>query len=354
MARLTLAQRQEIGAFANKPCSIASLARRYKVTPPVIRRWLEEGAKQHPNYRDKGGRGAKPKVSGPQASVIKRWAKSGCSTRKIARRQPHHGQPHLSKSTVHRVLTSGCHPLSWRVVRRTVKLREYNMRKRVEFCKAYGRAHVGRWVFVDGKYLYLYKSEGGYFHRKWQDLNYKPEDASRNPWVFRFYAAVAEGHKTPQLYFMPPSPPPGTSMHKSKDSYKSVHFQAFIDWLKVQLKVWYPEGTRQPQLILDHARQHTSAASRAYMQQEQVRLVVDYPPQSYDMNIIENIWAQLDNNLIGAKATSSDGWRKAIQRAWDKVPQSLIDKRVHSVKKRLARILEKDGDWLNAHDMKCL
>ena len=72
------------------------------------------------------------------------------------------------------------------------------------------------------------------------------------------------------------------------------------------------------------------------------------------MNIIENIWAQLDNNLIGAKATSSDGWRKAIQRAWDKVPQSLIDKRVHSVKKRLARILEKDGDWLNAHDMKCL
>jgi hypothetical protein len=93
-------------------------------------------------------------------------------------------------------------------VRRTVKLREYNMRKRVEFCKAYGRAHVGRWVFVDGKDLYLYKSEGGYFHRKWQDLNSKPEDASRNPWVFRFYAAVAEGHKTPQLYFMPPSPPP--------------------------------------------------------------------------------------------------------------------------------------------------
>ena len=331
-----------------------SLARRYKVTPPVIRRWLEEGAKQHPNYRDKGGRGARPKVTGLQASVVKRWAKLGCSTRKIARRQPHHGHSHLSKSTVHRVLRSGCHPLSWRIVGRAVKLREYNKRRRVQFVKAHGKAHVGRWVFVDGKDLYLYKSEGGYFHRKWQDLNAKPEDASTNPRVFRFYGAVAEGHKTPQLYFMPPSPPPGCSMHKIKETYKAEHFKAFIDWLKVQLRVWYPKGTRQPQLILDHARQHTSAASTAYMQQEQVRVLHYYPPQSYDINIIENIWAQLDNNLVGTRVSSSDGWRKAIQRAWGKIPQSLIDKRVHRVKNRLARILEKDGEWLNAQDTKSL
>ncbi len=90
------------------------------------------------------------------------------------------------------------------------------------------------------------------------------------------------------------------------------------------------------------------------MHQQGVRLVEDYPPQSYDINIIENIWAQLDNNLIGSKATCSDGWRRTIQKAWDKIPQELIDKRVHSVKKRFARIVEKGGDWLNAHDMKSL
>ena len=324
------------------------------MTPPVIKRWLEEGAQQAPNYEDRGGRGAKPKVSGPQASVVKRWAKSGCSTRKIARRQPHHGQSHVSKSTVYRVLTSGCHPLSWRVVCRQIKLRGYNKIKRVNFCRDYGRAHVNHWVFVDGKDLYLYKSEGGYFHRRWMDLNAKPEDVGTNPWVFRFYAAVAKGHKTPKLYFMPPSPPPGCAMHKSKESYRSYHFHGFIDWLKVQLRVWYPEGTRQPLLVLDHARQHSSAASIAHMQQEHVRVLEEYPPQSYDINIIENIWAQLDNNMKGAKATSSDGWRRVIQRAWDKIPQGLIDKRVDSVKKRLARILEKDGEWLTAKDMKSL
>jgi hypothetical protein len=188
----------------------------------------------------------------------------------------------------------------------------------------------------------------------WQDLNKEPEDVGQNPWVFRFYAAVAEGHKTPFLYFMPPSPAPGTTMHKTKETYGSEHFQAFIDWLQQQLEVWYPIGTRQPQLILDHASQHTSASSRAHMHQQGVRLVEDYPPQSYDINIIENIWAQLDNNLIGSKATCSDGWRRTIQKAWDKIPQELIDKRVHSVKKRFARIVEKGGDWLNAHDMKSL
>lgn len=352
--RLTIDQRQEIGALARKSYSLANLARRYKCTPPVIRRWLEEGLKHRPNYSDKAGRGAKRGWTSAQASVIKRWAKAGGSTRKIARRPPHRGHVEVSKSTAHRILTSGCHPLAWRVVRRSVKLRGYNILKRIAFCESKQNSHTSHWVFVDGKDLYLYKSREGYFKRKWQDINSEPEDVDPNPWVFRFYAAIALGHKTPEVYFMPPSPPQGSFAHKSAQSYKSEHFHGFIDWLKGHMEVWYPQGERQPLLVLDHARQHTSKTSVAHMTKEGVHVVDGYPPQSWDINVIENIWAAVDNNLLGAKPSTSDGWKRAIQKAWDKVPQSLVDKRVRSVKKRLKRILEKKGEWLSTQDMKSL
>ena len=80
----------------------------------------------------------------------------------------------------------------------------------------------------------------------------------------------------------------------------------------------------------------------------------NYPPQSWDLIVIENIWVEVDNNLLGAKPSTSDGWRRAIQKAWGIVPQSLVDKRVKSVIKRMRRILEKDGEWLSTEDMKTL
>jgi hypothetical protein len=151
--RLTTAQRQEIGALAYKSYTIANLTRRYSCTPTAIRRWLEEGLKQRPNYNDKVGRGAKRKWTSFQASVIKRWAKAGGSTMEIARRAPHRGHVQVSKSTAHRILTSGCHPLAWRVVSRSVKLRGYNKFKRISFCQGSEAKHTSRWAFVDGKDL---------------------------------------------------------------------------------------------------------------------------------------------------------------------------------------------------------
>ena len=70
--------------------------------------------------------------------------------------------------------------------------------------------------------------------------------------------------------------------------------------------------------------------------------------------MIENIWVEVDNNLLGAKPSTSDGRRRAIQKAWGIVPQSLVDKKVKSVIKRMRRILEKDGEWLSTGDMKTL
>ena len=147
--RLSVLQRQEIGLSVHKrPCK-ASLARRYKCTRSVVDRWLEEGLKKDPDYSDMGGRGRKTKYSSEQASCIKRWAKSGLSTISIASKTPHRHHVHVSKSTAHRILRGGKHPLEYCVVRRSATLRAKNKHARVQFCQDKPRPHVSTWVFVD-------------------------------------------------------------------------------------------------------------------------------------------------------------------------------------------------------------
>jgi hypothetical protein len=70
--------------------------------------------------------------------------------------------------------------------------------------------------------------------------------------------------------------------------------------------------------------------------------------------VSENIWAEVVNNLLEAKPSTSDGWRRAIEKEWSIVPQSLVDKRVKGVNERKRTIIEKDGEWLSTGDMKTL
>lgn len=355
--RLSVLQRQEIGLSVHKgPCK-ASLARRYKCTRSVVDRWLEEGLKKDPDYSDKRGRGRKTKYSSEQASCIRRWAKSGLSTRSIASKTPHRHHAHISKSNAHRILIGGKHPLEYCVVRRSATLRAKNKHARVQFCQDKPRPHVSTWVFADAKDLYVYNYGKGGCEWKWQDIDAKAEPQGTNPWVFRFYGAVALGHKTPSLFFVPPSPQPGTKQRISNEKFDSKCFQDFLKWLQPEVQSWFPSGPhnkKHPKLVLDHASQHTSTSSQAYMKLHGVELLEGYPAQCWDINIIENIWAALDQNLKGKKGNSGEVWRRHIIKAWEGISQHLIDRRVKSVNKRLAKIGEKEGAWLSNADLKAL
>ena len=115
-----------------------------------------------------------------------------------------------------------------------------------------------------------------------------------------------------------------------------------------------PQNKKHPKLVLDHANQHTSTSSQAYMKLHGVELLEGYPAQCWDINIIENIWAALDQNLKGKKGNSGKVWRRHIIKAWEGISQHLIERRVKSVNKRLAKIGEKEGAWLSNADLKAL
>jgi hypothetical protein len=100
---------------------------------------------------------------------------------------------------------------------------------------------------------------------------------------------------------------------------------------------WYP--------VMDRASQHTSGASQTKLGQLGVTLRKGFP-QSWDLNIIENIWGVVTGKMLGKHASSTGGYRKCINTSWDEVEQATIDKLVAQLHSRMEQILEADGDWI--------
>jgi DDE superfamily endonuclease len=202
-------------------------------------------------------------------------------------------------------------------------------------------------VFLDAKDLYLYYDQEGYSHHCWQYINSPPPPVQQSsPFVFRFYAAVGWGFKS-SLHFVPPSPEEGTQLHRSKSSYKSSHYINMMQSLGDEIKHHY--GEHGYQIIQDHARQHCSNVSMEAMEGMGLHFNRGFPPQSWDLNIIENVWGIFDDKLLHMNASSTDGWRDAIKDAWGQVQKSSINELVEGMPQRIRQIIENEGAWVSHH-----
>lgn len=343
--RLTVEQRKEISDKHKRGCIISTLARQYRITRVTVTRWVEEGQKPRPKWCDQAGRGRKPSLSAKERASIRRSATNHNTVATITGRVNKRRATKVSTSTVRRALVSGSKPLQYARVSSSRVLREQNKKKRVEFCTQHQRAHTKNWVFVDSKYFYLYRQPGGYHHFEWHSRA-KTGKAGRsgNPTVMHFYAAVAHQWKS-KIHFVPPTPQFGTKQRKAKETFKSQHYVGVMEQIQREISAGCPSATRY-HIIRDRAKQHTSNATNAKVAAMNLPIMEDYPPQSWDVNIIENVWGLLDKQLQGARARTPDGWRRAINQAWNNIKQSSIDKLVHQVRGRMASIKENDGAWL--------
>lgn len=344
---LTEAQRRDIGSYAFKPHNTSALARKHGTSTMSVRRWLQEGKKSNPDYGDAPRSGRPLVLNTTDRRNVRRSGRRGLTavaiTKNLNRRRPNP----ISQATVTRALAGGPNPLVWSPINRGKVLSHVNKEKRVEFCQLNQNRHFSKWVFMDAKYLYLYRSEKGYLHWAWQDANARQNvEPNTNPWVFCFYAAVALGHKS-KLFFVPPSPARGTKAHKSKHNLTSGDIVAMLKELVPVLDGWY-RGRGTWHMVMDNASQHTSEETKLALQQLGVKLVEGYPAQSWDLNIIENCWGLLDTKLVGSKARSTDAWYSDIEKAWAEVDQSSIDKLVHSVRGRMQKIIDLEGAWIKA------
>lgn len=97
-------------------------------------------------------------------------------------------------------------------------------------------------------------------------------------------------------------------------------------------------------VLIDNARIHLKGID--YLSNHGVR-VIDFPPKSNDLNIIENVWGEMQkilNRKLQSITISTKGQLlKLIEESWKAIPNSVIENCILSMPNRLKKVIEAKG-----------
>lgn len=97
-------------------------------------------------------------------------------------------------------------------------------------------------------------------------------------------------------------------------------------------------------VLIDNASIHSKGIE--YLKNRGVR-VLDFPPKSNDMNIIENVWGEvqkiLNIKLRGITISTKDQLLDLIGQSWKAIPESFIENCILSMPNRLKAVIQAKG-----------
>lgn len=92
----------------------------------------------------------------------------------------------------------------------------------------------------------------------------------------------------------------------------------------------------------DNAPVHTSRLTRSFFAEQGIN-VMDWPPQSPDINPIEHLWAILKKMVKKEQRRKHQTFRNAVMKAWSEIPLSLIHSLIDSIPDRLHAVIASKG-----------
>ena len=87
---------------------------------------------------------------------------------------------------------------------------------------------------------------------------------------------------------------------------------------------------------------HTSKAAKEWFTTNNVK-VLEWPPQSPDLNPIENLWRQLKLKISGQNPKNRNELWMMLQEAWYSIPVEVCRKLVDSMPSRCTEVLKNKG-----------
>ncbi|CAF1559073.1 unnamed protein product [Adineta ricciae] len=92
----------------------------------------------------------------------------------------------------------------------------------------------------------------------------------------------------------------------------------------------------------DNAGPHRSAMTQNYLQENRISLL-QWPANSPDLNIMENIWSIVDNRLLKLPINNIDDLKSALQHVWTEISHNTIEKLFKSMPQRLRQVINFKG-----------
>jgi len=93
----------------------------------------------------------------------------------------------------------------------------------------------------------------------------------------------------------------------------------------------------------DNAPCHRSKSTMTFIENSNICLISDWPAQSPDINIIENLWSILKRNITRCRMNTIDDLWEECQRQWMAIPTESIQHLYHSIPSRLLSVVRNKG-----------
>ena len=109
------------------------------------------------------------------------------------------------------------------------------------------------------------------------------------------------------------------------------------------------EGSLLPMLdsnsvfMQDGAPCHTSKATMSVIDKHKVCILSDWPPQSPDINIIENLWAKVKKNISRKQPVNKNELWELLKLEWDNIDTTDILQLYASIPRRLHDVIKAKG-----------
>lgn len=241
-------------------------------------------------------------------------------------------QQRVSKSTIKNVLNRANY--HGRAARKKPFISEVNRAKRLAFAKEHLNKPISFWesvLFTDESKFNIFGSDGRRYVWRKPNEEFAPGKVS---------LTVKHGG--------------GHAMVWGCVSSKGVGNLAFIDGnmtakmyvtiLQDNLKKSVEDLNLQDTFVFqqDNDPKHTAIITREWLLYN-VRRKLQTPPQSPDINIIENLWHQLDLQVRKHKITGKQRLREVLQEEWHKIDINYIKTLVYSMPSRLQAIINANG-----------
>ena len=98
-----------------------------------------------------------------------------------------------------------------------------------------------------------------------------------------------------------------------------------------------------PLFVQDNARPHVDTKVQEFLTENRVR-VMNWPPQSPDLNPIENLWAEVKRSVRKKEKPSNlKELDTLVKRAWREIPPELCRRLIASMPDRVNACIEAKG-----------
>ena len=259
----------------------------------------------------------------------------------------------VDPKTIAKALRERSDHVSRAMVRRLSPLSDDVKRKRVAFAQIHKKDDWKKVLFVDGKNFVfkqcrVYPNQGVWVY----DHMRPSQEVGEGHTKIVVYGGVSYMGKT-QLAVCT-----GTTGHRHREGHeygtwwggkfipaRGMTEEEFIDLLGEFYQPFMSSKLgRGAKLLVDHARPHFADETKIAYGRLKVDVIDDLPAKSPDLNIIENVWGWMEQQLRWKHFRTFEEFTEAVAQVWDEVPDEMLQNMVNSMEGRLLKVIDNGGD----------